>query len=260
MKITSPTRSAHALVFALTALLASGASQAQDTDSKETEGSKWGVGLIGIYKERPYRDFDNKAEAWPLVTYENKWVRVFGPGLDVKLGKTGSVSYALTASYIKEGYSSDDSQFLTGMNDRKASIWAGGRVTWNNEIANLSASWQGDASGNSKGQRFSLGAERRFTFGDWGVSPRLVATWLDKKYVEYYYGVASSEVRADRAFYEGSSTVNTEIGVRMDYRLAPQHTLLLDVGTTLLGSGIKDSPLVNRSSVPDVRLGYLYRF
>ena len=34
----------------------------------------------------------------------------------------------------------------------------------------------------------------------------------------------------------------------------------LDLSTTNLGSSIKDSPLVDRSSQSSVRVGYLYRF
>ena len=41
---------------------------------------------------------------------------------------------------------------------------------------------------------------------------------------------------------------------------APNQLVTLDIGTTLYGSEIKDSPIVGRSSSPAVRAGYLYRF
>jgi MipA family protein len=42
--------------------------------------------------------------------------------------------------------------------------------------------------------------------------------------------------------------------------VAPKQTIFLDVSGTSLGSGIKNSPLVGRSSQTGVRVGYLYRF
>ncbi len=43
-------------------------------------------------------------------------------------------------------------------------------------------------------------------------------------------------------------------------RAAPRHALSLDVSTTRLGTGIKDSPLVERRNVSRVSFGYVYRF
>jgi len=209
---------------------------------------------------KAYRDFDDKTRVLPIVTFENRWVRVFGPGLEVKLGRSGPLSYGLTVGYAGDGYKASDSPFLAGMEKRKASAWVGGRLGLRTEWANFSADWSGDVSSHSKGQKLRLGAERRFALGEFGLTPRVTATWLDDKFVNYYYGVRAGEVTPTRAAYTPGSTVNTEIGLRVDYRLAPQQALFADVGVTSLGSSIKSSPLVDRSTVPEVRLGYLYRF
>lgn len=261
MNISIPImRRAALALLGLSSLFFHASSEAHGNDGAPDDGYNWGVGLVGIYKVKPYRDFDNKAEALPFITYENRWVRVFGPGMDVKLGNTGDVSYAMSLQFANDGYQSDDSPYLAGMKERKFALWLGGRVNWKNEIANVSAAWQGDASGNSQGQRFVLAAEHRFGFGNLGLTPRLSATWLDSKYVDYYYGVNADEVLASRSAYNGASTVNTELGVRIDYRLAPQHRLILNAGATMLGGSIKDSPLVDRNTSSEVSLGYIYRF
>lgn len=224
------------------------------------EGSQWGLGLIVMSESKPYRDFDNKTEVLPFFTFENRWVRVFGPGVELKLGRAGPVSFGLTASYGMDGYKASDSLFLEGMAKRRGSAWIGAKASLRGDWGQLSTEWSGDASGNSKGQRFKLGVERRFTFGEIGVTPRLAATWLDARVVSYYYGVEADEVRAGRGAYDAGSTVNTEVGLRLDYRPAPQHTVFADLGSTALGREIRNSPLVERSSVPEVRVGYLYRF
>jgi MipA family protein len=233
---------------------------AQAPSSTANEESAWGLGLAVGVEKQPYRGIDNETRAIPLVTYENKWVSIFGPGIDVKLPSAGPVSFRLRARYSMDGYEAGDSPFLAGMDERKDGIWLGGAAIWRNDLANLSAELLGDASGNSKGTKFRLMVDRRFQAGSFDITPRLAATRLDEKYVSYYYGVNAAEVRAGRPFYQGGSTVNLEAGVRVGYAIAPKQTIFLDLSTTSLGSSIKDSPLVERSTQSGVRVGYLYRF
>ena len=225
-----------------------------------SSASSWGLGVAAGVSQRPYRDADNKNLALPLLMYENRWVRFGGTGLDLKLPSAGPVSFALRARYSFDGYDADDAPILNGMEDRKSSFWLGGAARWHNPVADVSAEWVGDASSHSKGQQFKLVLERSFRTGRFEFTPRLGATWLDRKYVDYYYGVTAVEAAAVRPFYEGKSTVNAEAGLRTVYGLAPHHALSLDLGTTRLGGAIQDSPLVGRRNVSSARLAYIYRF
>ncbi|MGJ7543095.1 MipA/OmpV family protein [Variovorax sp. LT1R16] len=230
------------------------------TDDWSDGRSQWGLGVGLGFERKPYREFDDKAQGIPLILYENKYVNLVGPTLDVKLPSAGPVSFRLRARYVDEGYKSDDSPFLAGMDERKASFWLGGAATWRNDFGNLSAEFLADGSGNSKGTKFKLQLDRRLKSGAFDITPRIAANWMDKKYVNYYYGVSSTEVTADRAFYEGRSAVNFELGVRVGYDIAPKQNVFVDLSATTLGSGIKNSPLVDRSSSATVRVGYVYRF
>ncbi|HEX7866123.1 MAG TPA: MipA/OmpV family protein [Variovorax sp.] len=233
---------------------------AAGTSSSSDAASQWGVG-IGVSMERKaYREFNDKTQAMPMLTYENKWVSVAVPGVDVKLPSAGPVSLRLRARYAGDGYEANDSPYLAGMNKRKGGIWLGGAAIWHNDIANLSAELLADGSGNSKGTRFEVQIDRRFSSGVLGFTPRLAAHWVDRKYVDYYYGVTGAEARSDRAAYAGKATASIEVGLRVDYAVASNQTVFLDVSATRFGSGIKNSPLVSRSNQAGVRLGYLYRF
>lgn len=223
-------------------------------------GSQWGLG-VGVGVERqPYRDYDNKLRGLPILLYSNQYVSVIGPGVDVHLPSAGPVELRLRARYARDGYEEEDSPFLAGMAERKDSIWVGGAALWRTDFANLSAEILGDASGKSKGTKFKLQVERRFAAGAFGLTPRLAAQRLDEKFVDYYYGVEAGEVRIDRARYDGRASVNLEVGVRIDYAIAAKQNLFLDLSGTRLGTGIKESSLVDRSGVGAVRLGYLFRF
>ncbi len=231
-----------------------------DSPQEESNASKWGVGILVGSEKTPYKGFDNKAEVFPMLTYENQWVRVFGPGVDVKMGRAGPFSFELTAKYSGDGYEASDSSYLQGMDTREGGIWLGGRVNWKNDVANLSAELLGDASGNSQGKQFKLGVNRHFQLGAVNLVPRIVVNWQDQKYVDYYYGVKASEANAGRAAYVGESGVSTELGLRVSYLLAPKHTVFMDMSATALPTSIKDSPLVDSNTKSAVRVGYLYSF
>ncbi|OGB57291.1 MAG: hypothetical protein A2503_04045 [Burkholderiales bacterium RIFOXYD12_FULL_59_19] len=231
-----------------------------DSSHENSNASKWGVGIFAGSEKTPYKGFDNKAEVFPMLTYENQWVRVFGPSVDVKMGRAGPFSFELTAKYSGEGYEAGDSSYLQGMDTREGGIWLGGRVNWKNEVANLSAELLADGSGNSKGQQFKLGVNRHFQLGAVNLVPRLVINWQDQKYVDYYYGVKATEANAGRAAYVGESGASTELGLRVSYLLAPTHTVFLDMSATALPTSIKNSPLVDSNTKSAVRVGYLYSF
>ncbi len=128
-------------------------------------------------------------------------------------------------------------------------------------MADVKLELLGDASGKSKGQRVLLGLERK-----WMLSPSLMlipqvgVEWVDKKYVDYYYGVRASEATAGRAAYVGNGAVNAEISLASIYRFDKHHSMMLNVGVKSLGKEIKDSPIVDRSIESRVMLGYKYSF
>ncbi len=256
LRLPHPSIRLLAALAATLPFLAPASAQAQEAGAAST----WGLGLAVSADRKPYRDFDDKLQPLPLLTYENRWISIAGPGVDLKLPSLGPVGLRLRSRFGFEGYEAEDSPWLAGMHERKGSLWLGAAATWDAGPVQLSAELLGDASGHSKGRQFSLKAERRFQQGAWDITPRLALQQQDRKTVDYYYGVQAGEARLGRPAYEGSSAVNLQAGVRVGHTLAPRQWMFVDVSTTRLGSAIKDSPLVNRSSQPAVTAGYLYRF
>lgn len=239
--------------------------QGAGAGGKEGE-SAWGLGLAAISAQKAYAGMDRETKVLPMLFYENSWFRFSGLGAEVKLPRLGisdtqSIDFRLVGRFDRSGYEADDAPILNGMDERKSGFWVGGRATWRNDIALMSAEWIADASGHSKGQRFSLGIEKPWRLGQQVLlAPRLGASWLDKKSVDYYFGVRSHEVRADRAAYAGRSAVNAELGLRGTYLIDPHNSVFLDLGVTRLAKEIKNSPLVDRSTENRVFMGYMYRF
>lgn len=143
------------------------------------------------------------------------------------------------------------------MQTRNSAFWYGPALAWKTRFGMLT----GDVlEGGNKGQKASVNFGKRIDYGNFSVEPHVGAEWLSSKYVDYYYGVRSSEVRAGRPAYSGTSTYDMSAGARFDYRFTRQQSVTLDVGAKHLGSSITDSPIVGKRFIPEARFGYLYQF
>lgn len=222
--------------------------------------SSWALGAGVNVTQKGYRDIDRDVLPLPLISYESKWISASVPTLDLKAYSGDTVSLRLRARYARDGYEVKDSPFLAGMADRKGSVWVGGAALWRPGFANFSAELLRDAAGHSKGTRAKLQLDRRIAFGAFGLTPRLGVEWLDRKFVDYYYGVRAAEVRTNRALYQGEASANIEAGLRFDYAFSRRHNVFTDVRFTRFGNAIKDSPLIEKSGQAGISLGYIYRF
>lgn len=249
-----------AVFLTLVSVFSSRAAWAAESPDENEEKSRWGLGLGAGVMQKAYRDIDSETIAIPLIIYDSKWISVIGPSLSLKLPSAGPLSFAVSASLSRDGYEDSDSDALAGMDERKDNIWVGGSVTWENDVADLSARWMTDVSGYSEGQKFSASAEHSFEHGKLEFTPRVGAVWLDENYVDYYYGVKINEVTADRGFYAPTATVNFEAGLRTTYKFTTHQSFFVDLSVESLGSEIKDSPIVDGSADSRFFVGYVHMF
>lgn len=236
---------------------------------QKTNHWAWGLGIGAVSAQKPYTDIDRTTMAIPMIYMENKYMRLLGLGVDVKLptfqlSDSQQLNFYLSGKYDGNGYDDDDiddTPILNGMNERDSGFLLGVKVEWKTDIVNVNASWLADVTGSSEGQRISLGLDRSWQITDhFTVTPHLTATFLDSNYVDYYYGVLQSEARTGRPAYEADSAFQFEFGVRSMYLFNKKHSAFIDLGITSLSSEIKDSPIVDSSTTEHIMLGYTYHF
>lgn len=259
-------RASRAAAAILAAFCVHANAQAQSEVATQSESSlKWGLGAGVSSSQGPYLGARDESRVIPLLYVENSWLRVAGATADVKLARkefapNNALSLTARIKYDGSGYEADDSPSLAGMDERKSGVWGGAMLAWETSIVRLSGELLADLSDNRQGQKLQLQADRRFGFGSFAVTPRIQAQWLSEKYVDYYYGVRAHEARPGRALYTGESAAAMELGVRVDYVLRPKQSVFLDVSATSLPDEIKLSPIVGRSNVSRITVGYLHRF
>ncbi|WMD22152.1 MipA/OmpV family protein [Achromobacter seleniivolatilans] len=229
-------------------------------DVPQASSGQWGLGLGGGASRPAYKGADTKGFGLPIITYDSERFHFAGTTADWKFAGTNQLSFSLRTRYaLGDGYDEDDADILDGMKKRKAGIWLGGAVNWKTSLATVSLEVLKDVSA-SKGLQANLGIERNFTAGRFVFTPRAAVLWGNSKYQDYYFGVTSAEATPRRAQYNADATTNFQLGLRTTYLFNKHHSMFVDVGATFLGKEIKDSPLVERSVIPGVVAGYMYRF
>jgi MipA family protein len=241
---------------------------AQTAEPAAPEAATWGVGLGLISTQKPYAGMARTNTWLPLITFENQHVALFGPTVEVKLGSVAlgqaqRLDYRLIGQMNLDGagYQASDAPILAGMDERKGGVWMGAKAAWRNPVADVNAEWLADVSNTSRGQRLSLGLEKPWRLNEnLMITPRVGMAWVDNNYVDYYFGVRTSETAAGRAAYAGSAGVLPSAGVRAVYRFDKHHAVMLDARVLGLADSIKASPLVNASTENRVLMTYSYRF
>ncbi|MCG7549586.1 MipA/OmpV family protein [Pseudoalteromonas sp. Of7M-16] len=86
------------------------------------------------------------------------------------------------------------------------------------------------------------------------------AEYKDKSLVDYYYGISQQDTQSEHFLYEGKATVNPFLAVAFNYKLNSDWQLKFSARHTWLGSGIKNSPLIERDYTSNIFIGGLYEF
>jgi len=220
-------------------------------------GSHWGLGGGIGARGLPYKGYGTRVEPAPYAFYDSRWISFVGTTFDLKAWQGDGFTFSLRTKFsLFDGYSHSDAAIFHGMADRNGALWYGPHVGWHYGSFSVSSEYLFS----SRGQKAELSFERGFDVGRWRFAPHIGFQYMNRKDVDYYYGVRPSEATLTRPVYDGKSTVNVTAGVSATWRLGARQSIRGDVGVTQFGSGITDSPLVGKKTAPSVMVGYIYRF
>ena len=223
---------------------------------------RFGVGVGVIGRSSPYRDYSgNVTRVIPAVTYFGERFQVLGPSVRIGLWGSGKTRLATNLTYRIGVYDESDSDYLTGMGDRKDTAMLGlayqAELPWGLE-GNVSFDYDIlDEIGGSTAQ-FSL--SKTFQQGIARLTPYAGVNWLSKKMSNYDFGVTASQALAGRPAYAPGAAWNPEIGLRTFVEVTRNWLIVGNVGAELLDSAIRKSPIVSEDHVFKVFLAVNYVF
>ncbi|MBF0619820.1 MAG: MipA/OmpV family protein [Candidatus Omnitrophica bacterium] len=206
------------------------------------------AGAGAVVSTRPYRGVGSKIMAVPLMSVEYKNLYIKGVEAGYSFYKTGLVTVSVITSPRLLGYSSEDSLALNGMEDRRMSWDAGLKAA-------LALPWEGatahvkllnDILSRYDGREVEAGLSKVFKGSFFQLTPGAGARWQSRQLLNYYYGVNSGEVRANRPEYHPGSGVEYFTNVLFNFGITPNWIVVTRAEVDILSHEVTDSPIVSR--------------
>ena len=210
-----------------------------------------GVGLGAVAQSSPYRGSDSmRVQPIPAITYVGERLQILGTLAQAGVVNWSNVRLAATARYRLGAYEEEDSHYLEGMGDRKDSLFCGLALQGMLPAgARISAGYEHDALDRVGGGFGRLALRRGFQFGKVSVSPNVGVNWLSSELSRHEYGVEAAEAREGREEYRPGAAVNVEPGLGMSAEWFGAWRFILNGSVEFLAKELRDSPLVDESTV-----------
>jgi outer membrane protein len=224
-------------------------SQAQikgDEDRKQTESFLYGVGIS--VNQEIYKGYNTRVMPIPLIGYKGRKLSVFGPFVSYELTDFNRFRLSVKLSPRFQGFDESDSAIFKGMEKRKSSLDAGIDLNYEENDWKIGLNSMFDTLGRSKGYEVKSTFGRVFRYGPIFFEPSVSFSYLDKKHVDYYYGVSISEINQDRIAYNGNSALNKNIGLSISTPVLFGGFTRLSIEHTWYDETITNSPLVKKDT------------
>jgi outer membrane protein len=227
---------------------------------------QWSAGPVAIVQASPYIGGESGFLLVPAVAYEGEKLKVRGPFVDYFLideGREG-FAFALTFALGSNELEVDNDPILAGIDDRDSGLLAGVRAEHPFMKGRASLSLQTDITNKSQGQRATVAWSRPF----FSPNPRkfiftagIELSWESKDYADYYYGISNQEsLNSIYNEYKVDSVVQPSLTFGGYYNFTEKWQVIYNLELQMLSSDVKDSPIVDQSSVASGVVGVVYNF
>ena len=231
------------LILCLASTVTTAQTDEQKSNSRQQSGFLYGAAL-GIQREI-YKDFDRRIVFFPILGYRGEKLQVYGPFISYSVLSEGSIEFLVQAKPRFAGYDESDSDVFEGMEDRKPTLDFGLGLNYEKDSWKIEVSSLHDVLDRSNGTELSTKISKTFRVGPVSVEPAIGLSYLDSKFVDYYYGVEASEATTDRPEYDADSAINTTLGVTFGTAVFLGGFTRLGVENDWLDSSLTDSPLTD---------------
>lgn len=216
------------------------------------------IGGGAFVQTQPYAGVDTKVYPAPVVAYEGERLYVRSAIVGYRLITGEGVSIGPQVEPRVQGYSADDSPFLSGMHDRHWSIDGGVNIEAITRVGVLGVTIATDLLGLNRGQEVEFRYLVMFPAFGFHLIPSGGVRWKSEKLVDYYYGVRPNEARPGRPAYEGEQAFDPFLRLVVRHELTKRWSLFTDATYEWLASEITDSPIVNNDHQLSFTVGALY--
>ncbi len=150
---------------------------------------------------------------------------------------------------------------LAGLSDRNAGEGVGLRYTRYHSNSSLSVDFATLAPlSDSNGWVVDVLYTYMLPYRNWDIYLSGGYTHYSEKVMDYFYGVNSSEVTPDRAYYEANAGYRVQLELFAQHPISTSWSFAGGVTYSRYSDSTKDSPLVDTQDLAKVMLGVIYVF
>ena len=252
--------------FALIAMLIGGATASGLASESESEApaesgkAKVFVGAGAVISSKPYDGVDSKVYPVPMFGYEGERLYLRGISGGYRLFQRGGWSIGPMLRPRFEGYEADDSDALTGMDDRDLTLDGGVDLSLKTNWGMFGVQVMTDLLGEHDGQELEASYMALFPYAGFYFVPSVALRWRSDDLVDYYYGVRASEARAGRPAYSPGDAISPVARLAIRRKLSDHWGFLLAFQYEWLDDEISDSPIIEDDTMISLLLGATYTF
>lgn len=213
--------------------------------TEESKGQwSWGLGVFS--SPDIYRDASPRTIPVPIIAYNSERLHIFGPFVAYDLYRHDKLTASLRLKPVFAGYDESDSPVFDGMDDRTFSLAGGAGLEYMPSFLKFRLSAEHDVLGINNGYESLAGVSLRLPLKGVLIEPGIALNYQSSNYVNYYYGVETSEAREGRPAYSPSGVLNQDFSVALATRKLFGGMTRFQITYTQYGDEIADSPLTDR--------------
>jgi outer membrane protein len=195
-----------------------------------------------------------------MVYYEQDMFYFRGNRVGYRLYKDQQFSIDLLAEWMFRGYDPDDSDDLSGMDDRDGSIEGGLSASYRDGWGVSTIRFVTDVLGTHHGQELTFSYGKPFFKRPWTLIPSVGVAFASRDLTNYYYGVRSDEAAPGRPQYSPGQSYYPFVGLTTAYRFNEKWAASVSLRCDWLDSDITNSPIVNKDYQIKAIGGLMYTF
>lgn len=230
---------------------------------------KYRVGIANVKSESIYKGKGDSDKYLPYIFVSYDDFQFDMTGIKYSIVNSNNIKLMANTRYSSPGHNSSDSSYFNGMDDREFSVMSGFILNGLFTILKFKTSAEKDISGNHGGYVAKLAIGPNLppinSFFPWmpftKFSIMYGLKYMDESYVNYYYGVKSSEVNTYRSeYYVSKASSLHSFNTSISFEIYDGLMLNLNYGKEFLSKEIYNSPIVNKKDVSKMMISMVYIF
>lgn len=233
--------------------------------SSPAQAANWQIGIVAENSRSPFLDDKRETNVLPLISYIGEKISYADGKIQYKLRtENNSEIYIQGQMRPRQFYSAsldfDEDLGIVGLEDRSSAFELGLGIQKQTSWGQLLLEGSHDVTGAHEGYEITAKYSYPKQMGRWILEPSIGLQWQSSALVDYYHGVRSSEVRENRAAYQGDRAINPLASLMLGYAINPQLITMLVVEQIVLDSSITDSPIIEEKRLRKIQAGIVYTF